>query len=332
MTSINTDAITPTSISVRPQSYVGSNNVQPVVVNNNLIFASARGGRVRELGFSNQNGGYLTSDLSIRAPHLFDGKEIVDMAFARSPQQVIWTVNDSGQMIGVTYVPDQAVSAWHQHDTDGLFESVAVVAEGREDALYVVVRRTINGSTKRYVERFASRKFDAQADAFFVDCGLTYSGSPATVITGLSHLEGKTVSILADGAVHPQRVVTSGQITLDQAASKVHVGLQITAEIQTLPLAFETMAFGQGRTKNVNKVWIRVYRSSGIYVGPTTGELVEAKQRTTEPYGSPTSLKSEEISVVVTPTWQDSGQVWVRQSDPLPLTIVSMTMEVSIGA
>lgn len=332
VTSINTDAITPTSISVRPQSYVGANNVQPVVVNNNLIFASARGGRVRELGFSNQNGGYLTSDLSIRAPHLFDGKEIVDMAFARSPQQVIWTVNDSGQMIGVTYVPDQAVSAWHQHDTDGFFESVAVVAEGREDALYVVVRRTINGATKRYVERFASRKFDTQADAFFVDCGLTYSGSPATVITGLSHLEGKTVSILADGAVHPQRVVTSGQITLDQAASKVHVGLPITAEIQTLPLAFETMAFGQGRTKNVNKVWLRVYRSSGIYVGPSTGELVEAKQRTTEPYGSAPALKSEEIPVVLTPAWQDGGQVWVRQSDPLPLTIVSMTMEVSIGA
>jgi hypothetical protein len=75
-----------------------------------------------------------------------------------------------------------------------------------------------------------------------------------------------------------------------------------------------------------------VYRSSGIFVGPNANELVEAKQRTTEPYGSPPSLKSEEISVVLTPTWADNGQIYVRQSDPLPLTIVSMTLEVAIGS
>ncbi len=332
VTSINTDAITPTSVSVRPQSYIGANNAQPVIVNNNLIYAAARGGHVREMGYNDSAGGYVTGDLSLRAPHLFDGLDIVDMAYAKSPQPLVWFVSSSGRLLGLTYVPEQSVGAWHQHDTDGTFESICVVAEGNEDVLYAIVRRTINGSSVRYVERMASRAFSAQADAFFVDAGATYSGAAASTISGLGHLEGKTVNILADGAVHPQRVVTSGQITLDQAASKVHIGLPIEADLQTLPLALGIdNGYGQGRVKNVNKAWLRVYRSSGIFIGPSASELTEAKQRTTEIYGTPPALKSEEIQVMLTPTWADSGQVYIRQSDPLPLTIVSLTLEVAIG-
>jgi hypothetical protein len=332
VTSINSDAITPTSFSVKPQSYIGSNNVQPVIVNNNLIFAAARGGHVRELGYSSQSGGYMTGDLSLRAPHLFDNLEILDMAFAKAPQQVIWMVSSDGKLLGLTYVPEHAIGAWHQHDTDGVFESCCVVSEGTEDVLYVVVKREIDGTDVRYVERMASRQFANPADAFFVDCGLTYTGAPVDEISGLAHLEGKTVSILADGAVHPQRVVTDGAITLDVEASTIHIGLPIIADMQTLPLSYETEAYGQGRVKNVNQVWLRVFRSSGIFVGPTPNELVEAKQRTTEPYGSPPALKSEEIQVTLRPDWTDTGSVYVRQSDPLPLTVVALTLEVSIGS
>jgi len=326
------DVLTPTSIGVKPQSYIGANNVQPVIVNNNLIYAAARGGHVREMAYNWQAGGYLTGDLSLRAPHLFDSFTLVDMAYAKAPQPIIWSVSSNGKLLGLTYVPEQQVGAWHQHDTDGTFESCAVVAEGDEDVLYVVVQRTIGGVPKRYVERMQSRLFVDPADAFFVDSGATYDGAPATTITGLAHLEGETVSILADGAVHPQRVVASGAVTLDEPASKVQIGLPIVADLQSLPLVIETtQAFGQGRVKNVNKVWLRVHRSSGIFVGPTADELTEAKQRTTEPYGSPPALKSEEIQVVLTPTWADNGQIYVRQSDPLPLTIVAMTLEVAVG-
>lgn len=332
VTSVNSDAITPTSISVKPQSYVGASNVQPVIVNNTLLYGAARGGHVRECAYNWQANGFVTGDLSLRAPHLFDSYDIVDMAYAKAPMPLVWFISTSGKLLGLTYVPEQQIGAWHQHDTDGVFESCTVVAEGSEDMLYCVVRRTINGQSVRYVERMASRQFVDPADAFFVDCGLTYSGAAATVITGLSHLEGKTVNILADGAVHPQRAVSGGQITLDQGASKVQIGLPITADIQTLPIAAQIDgSFGQGRMKNVNKAWLRVYRSSGIFVGPDADNLVEAKQRTTEPYGSPPALKSEEIQVMLTPSWADAGQVYVRQSDPLPLTIVSLTAEVALG-
>lgn len=333
VTSVNSDAITPSTISVRPQSYVGSSNVQPVIINNTLIYGAARGGHVRELAYNWQASGFITGDLSLRAPHLFDTFDIVDMAYAKAPQPMVWFVSTSGRLLGLTYVPEQQVGAWHWHDTDGVFESCTVVAEGGEDALYCVIRRTINGASVRYVERMASRQFTDQADAFFVDCGATYSGVPADVISGLGHLEGKTVSILADGAVHPQRVVTGGSITLDIEASTVQIGLPIEADLQTLPLAVQLQdgSFGQGRFKNVNKVWLRVYRSSGIFVGPSASELTEAKQRTTENYGAPPALKSEEIPIVLTPSWADSGQIFVRQSDPLPLTVVSMTAEVALG-
>ena len=419
VTSVNSDAITPTSISVKPQSYVGANNAQPVIVNNSMVYAASRGGHVRELGYNWQANGFITGDLSLRAAHLFDHFEIKDMGMAKAPLPVVWFINDQGKLLGLTYVPEQAIGAWHQHDTDGLFESVAVVAEGADDVVYCVIKRTINGASKRYIERMGTRIFENQRDSFFVDCGLTYNGTntnnsntvtisggtnytrgetvtvtvnynlfqappsvadkddaivivdgtnlyrltilstsnqtvatakldkdlPAPLrntaltsyevarnsISGLDHIEGKTVSILADGSVHPQRVVSSGAITLERAASVVHIGLQYNSDLQSLPMALQVEAFGQGRVKNLNHVWIRVLESSGIFAGPSSDKLIEAKQRTTEPYGTPPSLKTQDIKIMLTPSWQDNGQLFVRQTDPLPLTVVGMTLEVAVG-
>lgn len=333
VTSLNSDAITPTTISVRPQSYIGASNVQPVIINNTLIYGAARGGHVRELGYNWQSGGFVSGDLSLRAPHLFDNLDLTDMGYSKAPMPIVWFTSTSGKLLGLTYVPEQQVGAWHWHDTDGVFETIAVVAEGHEDVLYAVVRREINGVQKRYVERMRSRQFVDPADAFFVDCGGTYDGDPATTISGLDHLEGKEVNVLTDGAVHPRCVVEDGQIQLDVAASKVQVGLPILGDMQTLPVAvpMQDGSFGQGRYKNINKAWVRVYRSSGIWVGPDADNLVEAKQRTTEPYGSPPSLKSEELEIMVYPSWGDSGQIFIRQSDPLPLTVVGLTLEVVFG-
>jgi hypothetical protein len=109
------------------------------------------------------------------------------------------------------------------------------------------------------------------------------------------------------------------------------VGLPYESDLQTLPLTLQIEAFGQGRAKNINEAFVRVYRSSGLFVGPSENKLVEAKWRTTEPYGSPPSLKTDEVGVKLTPTWQQNGQIYVRQVDPLPLTIVGLTLEVAIG-
>jgi hypothetical protein len=325
--------ITPSNISVKPQSHIGASNVQPVLVNNNILYGAARGGHLREMAFNWQAQGYVSGDLSLRAPHLFDGLTLKDLSYAKSPQPVVWAVSSSGRLLGITYVPEQQIGAWHWHDT-GLadaFLSVCTIVEGEEDALYAAVRRTVDGMDRTYIERFASRQFTDQADAVFVDSSLTYRGEPTTAISGLDHLEGCTVNILADGAEHPQRVVESGAIALDDPASVVTAGLPILADAQTLPMAFEVQAFGQGRVKNVNRVWLRVNKSSGIHAGPDFNSLVPYKQRTTEPMGSPPSPVTDEIQIDLTPSWQSGGQVCVRQSSPLPLTIVAMTIEAAIG-
>jgi hypothetical protein len=419
VTSVNSDAITPTSISVKPQSYVGANNSQPVIVNNSLVYGAARGGHVRELGYNWQANGFITGDLSLRAPHLFDNFTITDMSLAKAPIPVVWMVSSNGKLLGLTYVPEQQIGAWHQHDTDGLFESVACVSEGDDDVTYCVIKRTINGASKRYVERMGTRLFATQRDSFFVDSGATYNGTntdtnrtvtvsggtnftkgetvtvtvnynlfnaPPSVadkndaivivdgstlyrltilgtssqtvatakldkdlpvslrntgittfevardkISGLSYLEGKKLNILADGAVHPQRTVSSGEISLERAASVVHLGLPYESDLNTLPLALQVEALGQGRVKNLNHVWLRVLESSGIFAGPSADKLVEAKQRTTEPYGTPPNLKTQDIKIMLTPQWQDNGQLFVRQTDPLPLTVVGLTLEAAIG-
>lgn len=333
VTSLNTDSLTPTSISVKPQSYVGSNDAQPVVVNNNVVYAAARGGHAREMAYQYTAGGYVTGDLSLRAPHLFDQLSIVDMAFSKAPYPIIWMVSSNGKLLGLTYVPEQQIGAWHQHDTDGFFESICVVAEGAEDVLYAIIRRVINGTTKRYVERMRPRVFATPADSFFVDCGGTYVSTtgPVSTVSGVTWLEGKTINILADGAVHRQLVVTGGKFTLDNPATKIQFGLPITADIQTLPLANQTEGAGQGKRKNVNKVFLRVKDSSGIKTGPDFNSLVEAKIRTTESYGSPVALQTREIEVVNKAAWGDSAQVCVRQSDPLPLTVIDMTLDYAMG-
>ena len=334
--STDSGALTPSTISARPQSYVGCNMAQPQVVGNRIIYPRGRGGRVSELAYSFDAQGYVTNDLSLLAQHLFDGFSLVDMALPKAPYQIGWFVSSNGDLIGLTYVPEQQVAGWHHHDTGAAdkFESVCAIGEGDEDAVYVIVNRTLNGAQKRMVERFQSRRFATQADCYFVDCGATYNGPPTNVVNGLTWLEGMEVSILADGAVYPRKTVTGGAVSLGEhgeTASVITVGLPITAQAQTLPLTFETMAFGQGRQKNVNKVWFRVVSSSSVFAGPTFDKLTENKVRTTEPYGSPPALQTGEVNLMVTPSWGPDGAICFQQTDPLPLEIASLTLEVSIG-
>lgn len=327
----NSDAITPSSISARPQSYNGATTVRPLVYNNNLIFASARDGHVRELAYQYQAGGFVSGDLCLRSQHLFDFKTIKDATAQKAPYPIMWFVSSDGNLLGLTYIPEQQVGSWHRHNTDGVFESCCAVSEGVEDALYCVIRRTINGSQKRYVERMRTRNFKNLADAFFVDSGATYNGTPTTTISGIDWLEGKTVSILTDGAVQPQQKVVNGKVTLNHEASVVQVGLPYQSDVKTLPVILQDQSGGMGRVKNVYKITVRVNRSSGIFAGPSfdKNDLVEYKQRTIEPCGSPPALKSDEIDLQLYSTWTRGGQVCLRQLDPLPVTMLALTCDLS---
>ncbi len=331
---LNSDAITPSSMSVRPQSYVGANNVQPLVVSSTMIYAAERGGHLRECGYSYEAGGYISNDVCLRAPHLFDNYNIVDMAYAKAPWPIAWIVNDQGDLISMTYVPEQQVGAFSKIETNnGRFRSCCVVAEGDEDILYCVIERIIAGVNSFYIERMTERQYSVLDKCNFLDSSGTYVGEPKEEITGLTWLEGMQVSIVADGGIEEPQVVTDGKITLQMPASIVHVGLAYNADVQTLPvaLALQDGSYGSGHQKNVRAVSLRVIDSSGIKAGPSFSDLREYPARSTESAGSPPDPITDEIDLPITGKWNKSGTVCIRQSNPLPIKIVSITTTVEIS-
>lgn len=326
--------ITPSSLLAKPQAFVGASRVPPLTTNTSLVFCAARGGHVRELGFSQDRGGYITNDLSLRASHLFGDYTLVDAALAEAPYPTCWFVSTSGALLGCTYLPEESIGAWHRHTTAlGVFESIAVVAEGEEDALYAVVRRQINGESVRFIERMNTRKVlaDNAADAFFVDAGLEYEGPPVTALSGLGHLEGCEVAVLADGGVLPRKTVTGGSIALGTEASRVIVGLPIEARAKTLPFAAEMEGFGQGRPKNILQVWARVSNTRGMWAGADFDDMYEVKPRIDEPLGSPPVLFTGELEVTPAQGWDVDGSVCFEQKDPLPTTLLAVVLKVGIG-
>lgn len=322
---LNSDAITPSSFAARPQSYVGASTVAPVVLHNRLVFAAAQGGHLFQLAWSEAGGGYLSEDICERAAHLFDGLSIVQMAAQRSPWPMVWALSSNGRLLGVTFVPSQEVLAWHWHDTDGVIESVSVGRDGGQEFVYLVVRRTIDGATKRYIERMRSPSEVPLADSWFVDCGLRYTGAPVSTISGLGHLEQKVVAVFADGRMQTPKKVVGGQITLDTAASQVLVGLPLVAEWQTRPATFAIEAYGEGRPKSVTKVFLRVQNAAGFDVGPALDNLSRPHQI------ADGEVFSGVVDVLVPSEWTWGGQLFVQQADPLPLSIVSFCAEMAVG-
>lgn len=417
--------LTAKTIQAKQKGYDGSSLVPPIVVGNNAVYLQARGSRVSSFGYSLEADGFVAGDLTLFSAHLFRGYTLTDVAYQKIPDSIVWYVRNDGKLLGLTYLPEQQLVGWHWHDTDGFVESIACIPEGQEDALYMVVRRNINGVQKRYVERMATRQVLSIEDAFFVDSGLTYDGrnadtaktmtlsggtswafpevvtmtavghapfSPGSVgvhyslkvsvtdsnedtitetvrvevvgytsssivtvkllivcppvlrsvplsgwarqaktIFGLSHLEGKTVSILSDGSVHPQRVVTGGVVVLQEAAGIVHVGLPYNSDMQTLNIemknANETVL---DKKIAVTSLTVIVEESRGIFAGKDKNSLYEEKTER-DTYEMPLELLTGQTAISISNDWQGKGRVFIRQSDPLPLSVLAVIPEVTIG-
>ena len=324
--------ITPSSIERRPQSYWGCADVPPLVIGNTILFVQEKGSKVRDFGYSFESDGYQGNDLSILAAHLFEGHTIVDWAYAKVPHSVVWAVREDGMLLSFTYQREHQVWAWATHKTDGTFESVTAISEGDEDVLYAVVKRTLEGRTARTVERMRSRFFTAIEDAFFVDSGLSYDGSATQTLGGLWHLEGRTVVALANGNVVRDLTVTNGQVTFDFDVTTAHVGLPYVSDVQTLPIDLGSReGTVQGRKKRLSRVVLRVEQTRGLFVGPDEALLTEHKQRDTEALGDPIQPVTGDIEIPILPQWDTEGDLWIRQSDPLPMTLLAAMPEVTVG-
>lgn len=429
--------MTPTNVNVRLQTRHGVADVPPALVGSNaVLFVQRQGRKLREIAFSFEADGYVSEDMTIRAEHVTRGG-LVAMAWQQEPFGILWAVRQDGRLLGFTYLRSQQVTAWHQHpvaggaaDVDlsgtamGAVESLAVIpgpttTSWGEDQLWLIVRRTIDGATVRYIEILEPPLADDQdnIEAFYVDSGLTYDGAVAatltpgagatvqgttgvtftagsavfagtsadvgreiryhraadpeanppqtaiearavvtaavdtthvtctilgafpsldaiasgawrlsvTTISGLDHLEGESVQILTDGAVHPAETVSGGAVSLDYPATYVQAGLGFTSTLK--PVKFEAGAqegTAQGKKKRVSKVTLRLHRTLGCKVGRDAANLDELPFRD---YGGlmdqPPDLFTGDKEITFRGNYDTSGDVLVVQDQPLPLAVLA---------
>ena len=417
-------ALTPSQINPRQHSYYGCNDIRPLIIGASAIFVQARGSIVRDLGYDINIDGYQGNDLTIFSSHLFTNRTIADWDYAQEPNSNVWAARSDGTLLGLTYVREQQVLGWHRHDfQDGVVENVCSVPESTEDAVYLVIKRTINGSTRRFIERFRPRDFDNIKDGVFMDASFTYDGrntntshtmtlsggtdwdytetltltsstsyfdsgevgnaihltgsdgtiirceitayTSATVVSvkadktvpsgmrstaisdwaravdelaGLWDLEGEDVSVFADGYVvaspdnsaYTTVTVSGGKIALDDTYTVIHVGLPFVSDMETLDIEVASDGTLMNVDKRVTQVTAYVQESRGIFVGPsepsgdTLDGLVELKIREDEDYDDPVRLVTDKVSINIVPEWNSNGRVFIRQVDPLPLSILSI--------
>ncbi len=321
--STTTSAFGPDNIQIVQESKYGSKGINAIVVGNTVLFVQRAGRKVRAVTADYQSGSYSATDLSVLAEHI-TSTGIVDFAWQQEPDNVVWVVLTNGGLVALTYNAEQEVIGWHRHNVGGVVESVTTIPDpdGNRDDLWLVVRRTINGVSRRYVE-FMKPSWDAYtqslAESFYVDCGLTYKGDAVSSVSGLSHLEGETVTVTTDGAAHPDVVVTNGAIALQWPSAIVNAGLPFTSELVTLP-------FQDSKIKRVNKAAILFVNSLGGKVSDEDGRHADIIE--TRDYNDMMDQAPGAYSEIKTIDWPGdynlSGCLKISQAQPLPMTICAV--------
>ena len=276
---------------------------------------------------------YETDDLTLTADHIL-GTGVKRLAYQHEPNSTLWALKDDGKIAGVTILEKYGVKGWGRHEIAGTDVEVEDIwemqsSDNQARHLYMLVKRTINGGTKRYVEYIGDAPLQGFAleDSFYLDCGFTYDGASTTTITGLNHLDGETVDVLADGIYIGTKTVASNQITLDTAASVVHVGYKYNSDLEPMPPDYTTdVGTGEGSLKRIYRAVVRLFESNGGTVGSDASTL-EAIE-----YDDSTVLFSGDVEIPIDGSSERAPTVLIRQSDPLPLTISSVVMRVEGGS
>jgi hypothetical protein len=343
--SYNSTPITPTNIDVALQTGNGSQATsRPLRVGWETLFVARSGRDVFTLVYEFQVNGFQAKSLTLLGEHIpREGNTLTDMAYQQFPHSIMWFPRQrDGLLAGMTYLSEQQIIGWHLHTLGGEFagsnavvESVAVIPtpDGTKDQLWLVVKRTINGSQVRFVEYMES-PFDNSdtpvTEMCFMDAASSYSGSPETVISGLSYLQGQSVAILADGNAVSNQVVTSGgTITLPIAASNVTVGLPYQSTMKVLRLdGGGSSGTAQGKLKRTNKIVVRFFETLGVEwsVDGVTYNEVDFRDAA-NPMGSAPPLKTGDVVIPIDMPVELEGQYWLQQSLPYPCTILALMPE-----
>jgi len=336
LTTTNDGPITPTTTQIRKYSNYGSANTEPVQVADVTLFLQRGNRKVREFKYIGEvnTAGYQAPDLTVLAEHITEGG-LESFAYQQEPENIVWAIRSDGALIGLTYRREEQVVAWHKHTIGGTFSGGSAVVESiatlptdtGNDELYMIVKRTINSVTRRYVERMKDFDFGSNTtSAFFVDSGLSYSGSAVSSFTTLYHLEGETVSVLANGASHANKAVSSASIALDFSATTAAIGYGYTSNMQTLRIeSGSSDGTSQGKPKRIHGITVRLFETVGVEVGNDSSETDRIFFRDSSmDMDTAVPLFSGDKDVEFPGGFDDDDRIYLQQTQPLPLTVLAL--------
>lgn len=349
--------VTPTTIVAGAQSFIGANDMPPIIANYDILFVESNGAKVRDLAYNIYFNVFTGTDISITASHLFYGYALTEWAWAEQPFYEAWMVRNDGTMVTLTFLKEQEFVGWSHQTTLGLFTSVATITEpsitvGTINAVYTVVERVVNSQTLKYIERVAERIFpQGLKDAWCVDSGLQYTGSATLSFQGAEHLTGLTVTGLATDdqgnitIITPFVMPVGGAFTLPAPPAPatgyviVTLGLGYTCQLQTLPLDLGEPSV-QGKTKKIPYVDVRVYQTLGLTIGSDFSHQVAMKDLIQGNVSSMLTGQSDQIvsglyngdaRTFLDPTYTVPGQYCIQQSNPYPATVLGVFPAFVVG-
>ncbi|MGI9491373.1 MAG: hypothetical protein ACR2QF_03000 [Geminicoccaceae bacterium] len=335
--------ITPTNIQAKRLNREGSADVTPAAINEAVLFVERNGRRLNELLFNFDTDGFIATDLSVLNETILK-PACLELAWQRRAWRTVWGRKSDGRLATFIYNRQQEVLGWAGQEIggdngDGFGKVIAITTipgsaatnSGERDELWMVVERVIDSSTVRYVE-FLEGDFEsdtAQEDAFFVDSGATFSGAATNVITGLEHLEGETVKVLGDGSVHPDVVVTGGQVTLERDVTKAQIGLASPYVMQTLKLEIPTQqGTSIGKRKRAARVLLVLDRTINASIGPDeNNQEVVPTYTEGSAMDAPRALLTGEFLVDIDGEWERDPRLAMVGEDPGPFALLAYRLD-----
>ncbi len=344
--SLEDEAITPTNVNISQVTSIGSQSEQPVNISDQLLYVTKNNQELRGIPPGTRDETPPPINVTLLAKHIFGRTLTVDsMAFQQDRQQVLWCVLSDGTLASVTYVPEQEVFAWHRHIMGGSLSgssnaevtSVAVIPSLNEthDRVWITVKRTVNSATVQHVEFLEDEWLDDTATSMrFMDSApAAYTGGAVSTVSGLDHLEGETVQVLANGAVHPDRTVSSGSITLDASYTDVLAGLAYTSELETVRLELpDPEGSSTGKVARIDHVVLRAYNTIGGEIGPDISNMDQIQWSSVPPTmdTAPTGFTGDKKIAFRGPFQREKVMV-IRQTQPLPFNLLSINVMGSTG-
>lgn len=335
--SVNSEALSPVNVNAKQVTTNGSANVAAVDLEKSIVYAQKGGRQIRDFYFDVSRESYVSPDVSRTGEHMTQSG-IIQMAVTKTPQPMVWMVRADGVLVGMTYNKEDRILGWHRHvlgGQDAKVESIAVTPDptGTYDELTMIVSRTVNGATVRYVEYMTKfwETTDQLSNAFYVDCGLTYTGVPLAQVGGLSHLVGEYVDILADGARHPAlQVGVDGSITLAQEASTIQAGLPVTSIVKLLPVdAGAADGTSLAKTKRADHVGFWFMDTVGGKFGATLDALnLFLVRQDQDPMDTAPQLFSGSLVEAWDGDYEREGSIYVVQDAPFPMTLLAVAPRV----